>query len=121
MTRKALLLVALFCLSFLLAGCWIFQEGLAGITTATIHGRVTLASNGQIVVGAVVTATRDGTLVRQATTDSDGRYSISSLRAGTYTVQASYDGHTSPPITVTVDPGGKFSCNLVIDDQSEET
>jgi len=70
--------------------------------TYSISGRVT-DDVGTAVANATVSAT--GPTNTSTTTGSDGRYTLSNLLAGTYSVSASKAGHTSPAArTVTVPP-----------------
>ncbi|MFM9905160.1 MAG: TonB-dependent receptor domain-containing protein [Pyrinomonadaceae bacterium] len=58
----------------------------------TITGKVT-DSNGLVIVGAIVTATRVETgEVRSVVADDDGRYKILKLKPGTYTIKATAKG-----------------------------
>lgn len=61
-------------------------------TTGTVVGNV-VDSTGAAIVGANVTATNTGTnLARSTVTDSDGKYSIPSLTAGTYALSVEMGG-----------------------------
>ncbi len=78
--------------------------------TYTLSGRISTA-DGAGVPGVTLTATRpaaaDATAaVPSAVTGADGRYTISGLRAGSYTVTASKSGYTFDPATrqVTLGP-----------------
>ena len=71
--------------------------------TYTISGRVT-DDTGAPVASAMVGASGP-TGGAYTTTDGDGRYTLSNLLAGTYSVSASKEGYTSPPArSVTVPP-----------------
>lgn len=86
---KHLLAAALFCCA-LFAG-----ETLAQQITATISGTVTDPA-GAVVPGATVTATSAETgLVKTATTNDDGNYTITFLQPGTYNIAVSQAGFTT--------------------------
>jgi hypothetical protein len=81
-------------------------SSLAAQTTAALQGRVFDASGG-VIPGASITL-RDGStrFALSAHANADGRYSILSIPAGTYTVEASAAGLRSEIIeslTVEVD------------------
>jgi hypothetical protein len=80
---------------------------------ATITGTATDPS-GAAIVGAKVQATNDATNASRATvSDAQGRYSISDLPVGTYTVQASQSGFQTVSHTgVTLSVGGTVVVNL---------
>jgi Carboxypeptidase regulatory-like domain/TonB dependent receptor len=78
-------------LSFLLASSLLSGLGLAQVLTGDITGRV-LDPQGNVVVGATVTAKNTATgLTRTATTNDSGDYTLAQLSPGTYeiTVEAS--------------------------------
>ncbi len=91
--------VALFLVSMSARSLWAQAE------TATISGTATDVSGGS-VAGAKVEATNVGTnTVQNTVTDSAGRYTLSSLPVGTYSVQASSAGFKTvvrPSIVLTV-------------------
>lgn len=60
--------------------------------TGRIRGRVVLANDGQPLRRAQVTLTGEPNLRRQVTTDGDGRYEVSDLPAGRFTVSAGKGG-----------------------------
>lgn len=70
--------------------------------TGSITGKV-VDENNQTLPGATVLIS--GTTMAGAA-DINGVYRISGLKAGTYTLTASFIGYTSEPKTVTVDAGG---------------
>ena len=80
--------------------------------TATISGTATDASGGALA-GAKVQATNVGTnTVQSTTTDAQGRYTISQLQVGTYSLEASLSGfQTVVRKGVTLSVGG----TLVVD------
>lgn len=70
---------------------------------ATVSGTVN-DSSGKAVSGAAVELYKDGTKVADATAGTDGKYTISNVSTGTYTLKAkSSDGslNGSAPVTVT--------------------
>ena len=60
--------------------------------TSSIHGRVTTADTGSPIRGAEVRLEIDGRFSRLVTTDSEGRYELRSLPAGTYRLTVSRTG-----------------------------
>jgi len=62
------------------------------ITQGTLSGSVTNASGGGAISGATVQALQSGAVRGSATTNGTGGYTISSLPAGSYDVQASASG-----------------------------
>lgn len=72
----------------------------SGPSTGEISGAVTDASSGKPVSGAAVAAG-----ARSASTDSSGRYSISNVPPGTYSLTASADGYQNASQIVTVVAG----------------
>ncbi len=76
----------------LAALCLIFLSSVQLVAqVASLTGRVTDPS-GAAVPGAMVTATGDGGAVKVATTGLDGKYAITDLPAGKYTVRATAQG-----------------------------
>ena len=74
-----------------------------------------LASTGLPAFNARVQVLSGDTVVGEDLTASDGTFVISSLRAGSYTLRATYQGHTTS-VAITLDPGGTFERILIIDD-----
>lgn len=69
---------------------------------ATVSGRVK-DSSGKAVSGATVELYKDGTKVADATAGTDGKYTISNVSTGTYTLKAkSSDGSLNGSASVTV-------------------
>jgi hypothetical protein len=60
--------------------------------TSSIRGRVTTADTGAPVRGAEVRLSMDGSFSRLVTTNSEGRYELRSLPAGTYKLTVSKSG-----------------------------
>ena len=77
-------------------------------TTGTISGQVT-AAEGQPIVGAQVSVA--GT-TRGANTDQQGRYTITSVPAGTQRVRARMLGYAPGDQTVTVSAGSNTTTNF---------
>ncbi|MGM7702003.1 carboxypeptidase regulatory-like domain-containing protein [Pseudalkalibacillus sp. Hm43] len=59
---------------------------------ATVQGVITSRESGDPISGAVVSLLRNNVLVREVTTDGDGRYSISGLGEGEYTFTVNAQG-----------------------------
>jgi len=78
-------------------------------TTGTISGTVTNATTSAAVSGASVT-TQPATSA--ATTGSDGKYTISNVAPGSYTVTALANLYTSSSVNVTVTAGQTATVNL---------
>lgn len=53
----------------------------------------------QPAIGALVQAVQNGTMMKQAVTDENGKYTIKPLQTGKYTVVISYSGYTSVQYT----------------------
>lgn len=82
-----------------------FVAATAPAQTGFLRGQVT-DQNGAIVVGAQVTAR--GSAVKTTTTDSTGSYSLSSLPAGDYTVEAFAQSLVlQEPVKLTLRSGGQ--------------
>lgn len=65
-----------------------------------------------VVRGASVWVEDSGTRLSGVTTAADGSYSISGLRAGTFTVNVTADGFTSKQTTVTLPPNATVDFDL---------
>ena len=87
--------------------------GAAGQGTGTISGTIADASGG-VLPGVTVTVSSAAGAVRSGVTDSGGRYDISSLPAGTYTVSGALPGFTSDTTSVTVGGGSTATANLTL-------
>lgn len=92
----------------LLAG---FVAGALQAQQGTIAGQVTDKSNQQPVVGAQVLVA--GTTL-QARTGRDGRYTVSKVPSGQYTVQARLIGYATGTSSVTVAPGQTASADFAL-------
>jgi YD repeat-containing protein len=62
------------------------------VTTTTVSGSVTRASDGSSVTGAIITAVQNGVAVATTTTAADGSYTIANLAAGNYDLTANANG-----------------------------
>jgi subtilisin family serine protease len=71
-----------------------------------VQGTVTDANDGLAVAGARVRALQGGTVVRQATTGSDGQYRVM-LPLGTYTIEASATSYATGTAQVVLDQVGQ--------------
>lgn len=83
--------------------------------TGSINGRVSDASNDSPLIGAnvVLEGTSQG-----AATDADGRYSISQVDPGDYTIMVSYIGFKVFKTDVTVKAGKTVSADLGLDPEA---
>ena len=89
------------------------STGWAGQGTGTISGTIADESGG-VLPGVTVIVTNAGGAVRSGVTDSSGRYDISSLPAGRYTVSGALPGFTSDTISVSVGGGSTATANLML-------
>jgi iron complex outermembrane receptor protein len=90
--------------------------------TGTIQGSV-VDSSGQAVKGASVAVTIEARVVRTAVTAADGKYSVTGLPAGTYTVQISAPGfatHVQHSVQVAAGVTREVPATLSIASVSEE-
>jgi hypothetical protein len=67
-----------------------------------VEGAVTDANDGAPVVGATVRALQDGAVVRETTTNADGRYRLQ-VPLGTYTIEASAQNYSTGTAEATID------------------
>lgn len=74
---------------------------------ATIEGKVTVASNGEVLLFATVILYQNNQLILAKETDLDGNYFMSDIRPGTYDLEASYVGFVSQRQTGIVIKAGK--------------
>jgi formylglycine-generating enzyme required for sulfatase activity len=99
---KHALLVRMTIFVLLVSGCR-KEDSVTNVTTGTISGTVVDASSSAPVSGASIVTSPPSSAVL---TDTSGKYSISSVNPGTYTVTASRTGYTSGSVNVTVTAGG---------------
>ena len=95
------------------------SPGTSGSVTGTI-----VDPTGALIPGATVNAEKSGAILSSATTDSEGRYTISGLAPGTYTIDATAAGFKETHADgVKVTPGGtaRKSLTLPIEMQQQET
>ena len=78
--------------------------------TGTLTGTVTNSSGGAAVGGATVAVSGGPS----TTTDASGKYAISSLTAGTYSVTFSATGFASQTLSVVVSSGGTTTANAAL-------
>lgn len=99
------------------------SSALAQVTTSALSGKVSLQSNGESLIGAVVQAVHEPSGTRYATaTNIDGRYTIQGMRVGgPYKVTVSYIGYTKKNITgITLQLGETYNLNVnMSEDQNE--
>ena len=99
------------------------SSALAQVTTSALSGKVSLQSNGESLIGAVVQAVHEPSGTRYATaTNIDGRYTIQGMRVGgPYKVTVSYIGYTKKNVTgITLQLGETYNLNVnMSEDQNE--
>ena len=78
--------------------------GVATVMAVTLRGNVTDQATGEDLIQASVRvlAARDSSLVNGAVTNSNGRFTISNLKAGKYIVEASYVGFNTETRNITL-------------------
>ena len=103
---------AVVCLALLTSGTPLL---LAQQETASIQGSVT-DQRGQAVVGALVAITTESAgVIRSASTDSEGKFKLSGLAAGTYNLQVSASGFaTTSGRLVSVSSGATQSLTIAL-------
>ncbi|MGV8878394.1 MAG: TonB-dependent receptor domain-containing protein [Sphingobacteriaceae bacterium] len=104
-------------LSFLLLSLLFFNS--YAQQSAKITGKVTDKKNGETLIGLTVKVdeTTSG-----ASTDMEGRYTLSGLTPGTYAVTFSYIGYQSKNITgIVVEPGKVVNLDVVMEEASGQT
>lgn len=85
----------------------------------TISGKVTKSDGTTAVQGATITILQGATNAATATTDSSGNYSVASLSAGSYTVQASAANYTTQTQNgIAVSAGNTTTTNFTLPGQS---
>ena len=88
-------------------------SGAAIAQTGEIQGKV-VDENGDGIPFANVAIFNGGVLVTGASTDFDGKYSVSALTPGRYDVEASYQSNKARITDITVSLGITFLKNLVV-------
>ena len=104
MKRRFLVITILL---FLLTGCTLAE--MAHPTTGEISGKVIYPSDGSPIPFANVVTEPPTSSV---TTDDEGKYSITRVRPGTYTVMASKQNSTSRRVRVAVEAGENTTADL---------
>ncbi len=86
----------------------------AGAQTATLNGTVTDAVDGVPLIGASVILVELGStsMAGGGAADLDGRYSITGLPAGTYTVRVTFVGYSADEREITLSPGQTMTLNV---------
>jgi len=88
-------------------------------SAGTLSGKVAQSDGITAINGATVTATQGSTTAGAATTDSAGNYSIATLSAGSYSVQASVSGFTAQTQNgVAITAGNTTTVNFSLPGQS---
>jgi hypothetical protein len=87
-------------------------QGATGRLTGTVAN-----PQGEVIAGATVTATDNGTgKVHETTTGSEGNYSFPQLEVGTYTIKATAQGFKTFTATeVKIDVGKEYGLNLTLE------
>lgn len=105
---------ALFTLIFIMLGATVFAQG-----TGKIAGTVSDKKTGETLIGVSVKIA--GT-TRGVGTDVDGKYILSGLATGKYTVEVSYISYSTKKITdVEVKAGAVTNLNVVMEEASSQT
>ncbi len=81
--------------------------------TGDIRGKIANSVDGNGIAGLLLELRKginvhSGTVIRSTTTEDDGRYTISQLEAGNYTIEISADGYQTSYMTV-VALGGRIN------------
>jgi len=104
----------------------VFMTGTSNLSaqsaTGSIQG-VVLDPQGQAVQGATIAVASPSDVVRTAVTGADGKYTVSGLAAGTYTVETSAAGfgiNARNNVAVAADQATRISVSLSIASVSEE-
>ena len=98
-------------------------SALAQVTTSALAGKVSLADNGEPVIGATVQAVHEPSGTRYATvTNVDGRYTIQGMRVGgPYKVSISYIGFTRKDVEgVTLRLGETYNLNVKMSEDANQ-
>lgn len=83
------------------------------ITTGTISGTITRASDATAVSGALVEAVQANVVKASATSGTDGTYSIAAVTAGTYDIRVSASGYgTAVSAGIIATAGGTVTANV---------
>jgi hypothetical protein len=88
------------------------NENPASTTTGTIQGRVTNITGDTMIEGALITTIPPTSAV---SSDAQGRYYISSVPPGQYSVAASKSGYSQGSANVTVVAGGTTTADIHLD------
>lgn len=98
-------------------------SALAQVTTSALSGKVSLADDGEAVIGATIQAVHEPSGTRYATvTNSDGRYNIQGMRVGgPYKVTISYIGYQTKNVTgVTLRLGEAYNLNVQMSEDASQ-
>jgi iron complex outermembrane recepter protein len=115
--RIRTIVIVLGCLAvFLALGNSLYAQG----SSSTLDGRV-VSKAGKPVAGATVTATNlSSGKAETATTDADGRYRITGLAAGKYSIQAEGADQASPIFQETIGAGQSKTISLRLQPKLKE-
>ncbi|MFT5969904.1 MAG: hypothetical protein ACI8ZO_000403 [Flavobacteriales bacterium] len=92
----------------------------AAAQSGTLKGVVTEKSTGESIPTANVIVKQDGQVVNGTVADFDGRYTIKPLNPGTYTIEVSFIGYATQPISgVIISPNKIEFLNISLTKENE--
>ena len=104
---------AIITLLFVIIGTAVFAQG-----TGKISGTVTDQKTGETLIGVTV---KIANTTKGSSTDVEGRYILSGLTPGKYTIQASYIGYSTKNITeVEVKATGSTAVNIIMSESNSQ-
>jgi uncharacterized protein (TIGR02145 family) len=108
--RKLILVLIVLC--FFCSGCSKDEEGPAqGNVTCFIKGKITTAGNGDPIIGVSI---HTNPATATVTTDVAGKYIISGVTAGSYTVIASKEGYLANSTNISVTGGNTATADILL-------
>lgn len=88
------------------------------LQSSVLFGKLTEAETGEAVLFGSVILYQDDIFKSSTETDLDGNYNFINVKAGVYTLQASYLGRqTTEVVNITVPPGKRLRANVVLKKQ----
>lgn len=88
--------------------------------TASVHGFVTDASNGEALFGVNVILKNETGDLRGSATDVDGIYNLTRIPPGQYAFQATYIGYVTYEDTLRLRANQRLTINLALNEDAEE-